>query len=207
MQLFYIFQLIGLRRSFRRLCCGIASALVLSLSVTPFARAEIYRYIDKNGVWHFTNINTDSRYRIFISSARKTPTEYIEEYGDIIRQASIRFGVDPRFIRAIIKAESAFDHTAVSREGAQGLMQLMPGTADDMAVKNTFDPEENIFGGTRYFSLLLKRFKNDKILALAAYNAGPETVESYNGMPPFPETKAFVKRVLDYYETYNSRAK
>ena len=86
-------------------------------------------------------------------------------------------------------------------------MQLMPGTADDMAVEDPFDPEENIFGGTRYFSLLLKRFKNDKILALAAYNAGPEAVEIHKGVPPFPETKAFVKRVMAYYETYNSNAK
>jgi len=178
----------------------------LSLTSTPL-RAEIYRYVDKNGVWHFTNIKTDRRYTIFISNTRKTPAEYIREFSGIIKQASKRFGIDAHFIKAIIKAESGFDHKAISSKGAQGLMQLMPGTADDMAVEDPFDPEENIFGGTRYFSLLLKRFKNDKILALAAYNAGPEAVESHNGVPPFPETKAFVERVMDYYETYNSNAK
>jgi soluble lytic murein transglycosylase-like protein len=87
------------------------------------------------------------------------------------------------------------------------LMQLMPETANAMEVANPFSPEENIFGGTRYFSLLLDRFKNDKILALAAYNAGPEAVETYGGIPPFPETKSFVAKVLDYYEDYRSSTK
>jgi soluble lytic murein transglycosylase-like protein len=175
--------------------------------ISPPLWAEIYRYVDKDGVWHFTNIKTDRRYSIFISGNRKTSAEYIKEFNGIIKQASKRFGIDAHFIRAIIKAESGFDHKATSSKGAQGLMQLMPGTADDMAVEDPFDPEANIFGGTRYFSLLLKRFKNDKILALAAYNAGPEAVESHKGVPPFPETKAFVKRVMAYYETYNSNAK
>jgi soluble lytic murein transglycosylase-like protein len=175
--------------------------------ISPPLWAEIYRYVDKDGVWHFTNIKTDRRYSIFISGNRKTSAEYIKEFNGIIKQASKRFGIDAHFIKAIIRAESGFDHKAISSKGAQGLMQLMPGTADDMAVEDPFDPEANIFGGTRYFSLLLKRFKNDKILALAAYNAGPEAVESHKGVPPFPETKAFVKRVMDYYETYNSNAK
>ncbi len=190
-----------------RISWGAALILVLSLFMSVTAWADIYRYVDKNGVWHFTNVKTDRRYTIFIRSSRKTPAEYIKEYSSIINQASKRFGIDAHFIRAIIKAESGFDHKATSSKGAQGLMQLMPGTANDMAVEDPFDPEENIFGGARYFSLLLKRFKNDKILALAAYNAGPEAVESYKGVPPFPETKAFVKRVMDYYETYNSKAK
>ena len=184
---------------------------VLFLAVLPFLCtplwADVYRYVDKDGVWHFTNIKSDKRYRIFIKSPQKNSVKFIAEYNDIIRQASKRFEIDPHFIRAIIKAESGFDHKATSSKGAQGLMQLMPGTANDMAVEDPFDPEENIFGGARYFSLLLKRFKNDKILALAGYNAGPEAVESYKGVPPFPETKAFVKRVMDYYETYNSKAK
>ena len=190
-----------------RISWGAALILALSLFMSITAWADVYRYVDKNGVWHFTNIKTDRRYTIYIRGTRRTPAEYIKEYSGIIKQASKRFGIDAHFIRAMIKAESGFDHKATSSKGAQGLMQLMPGTADNMAVEDPFDPEENIFGGTRYFSLLLKRFENDKILALAAYNAGPEAVELYKGVPPFPETKAFVKRVMDYYETYNSKAK
>jgi soluble lytic murein transglycosylase len=85
-------------------------------------------------------------------------------------------------------------------------MQLMPDTADAMEVKDPFDPKENILGGTRYISLLLKRFRNDKTLALAAYNAGPEVVESSRGIPPYPETKTFVKRVMNYYQSYNGES-
>ena len=190
-----------------RICRGAALILAFSLFANSTAWADVYRYVDKNGVWHFTNIKTNKRYSIFIKSPRKSSVKYIEEYSEIIRQASERFEIDPYLIRAIIKAESGFDHRAVSSKGAQGLMQLMPGTADDMAVSDPFNPEENIFGGTRYVSLLLKRFKNNMILALAAYNAGPETVKSFNGMPPFPETKEFVKQVMRYYETYQPKAK
>lgn len=166
--------------------------------------ADIYRYTDEKGVRHFTNIKTDVRYRLFIRSAKKTPLAYIKEYDYLISQASERFGVDPMLIKAVIKAESAFDYNAVSQKGAQGLMQLMPGTADEMMVEDPFDPEENIFGGTRYLSRLLKRFNNDTNLAVAAYNAGPENVDLHKGIPPFPETETFVKRVMDYYQKFNN---
>ncbi|MBW1909415.1 MAG: transglycosylase SLT domain-containing protein [Deltaproteobacteria bacterium] len=168
--------------------------------------ADVYRYVDKNGVWHFTNIKSDSRYRIYIRTARETPSEYIEKYGAMIKQASRRFGIEPSLIKAVIKAESDFDHRAVSHKGAQGLMQLMPNTAEAMDVDNPFNPEENIFGGTQYLSVLLKRFNNNKRLALAAYNAGPEKVESYRGVPPYKETRTFVKKVFHYYRLYNTRA-
>jgi len=186
-------------------------AAILTLAVSLYAdlpaQGEIYRYVDKNGVWHFTNIKTDSRYRIFVPSSRKALGKYLNDYGGIINQASTEFGIDPHFIRAVIKAESGFDHQAVSSKGAQGLMQLMPGTAGDMEVSDPFDPEDNIFGGVRYLSLLLKRFKDNKILALAAYNAGPNAVETYKGVPPFPETREFVKRVMEYYKIYQAKTK
>ena len=167
--------------------------------------ADIYRYRDKNGVWHFTNIKSDKRYKLYIRSYPKRSSDFIREYEGIIRQASRRFNVDPSLIKAVIKAESDFDHRAISRKGARGLMQLMPETAHAMEVGDPFNPEENIYGGTRYLSLLLDRFKNDKRLALAAYNAGPDSVEEYRGIPPFPETKVFVRRVLDYYQRYRDQ--
>lgn len=185
---------------------GAAVCLALIVFFSAPASADIYRYVDKNGVWHFTNIKSHSRYRLYIHTTRKTPFAYIKEYGHIIKQASSQFGLDPLLIKAVIKAESDFDHKAVSRKGAQGLMQLMPNTADAMDVENPFNPEENIFGGSRYLSLLLKRFKNNKRLALAAYNAGPERVAACQGIPPIAETRAFVKKVISYYRLYSAGA-
>ena len=182
-----------------------AAGLALSLFTVIPVSADIYRYVDKDGAWHFTNVRTDAQYKLYIKTPRKTPSKYIKEYEGIILQASRRFEVDVSLVKAIIKAESYFDHKAVSHKGAQGLMQLMPQTSDAMAVENPFDPEENIFGGTRYLSLLLKRFKNDKRLAVAAYNAGPERVETCNGIPPIAETERFVKKVMNYYQDYNSK--
>ena len=186
--------------------CSFSFCLALSLCTGTLVSADIYRYVDKNGVWHFTNIRTSSKYKLYIRTARKTPSEYIKKYDDVITRASRQFGVKSSLIKAVIKAESDFDHQAVSHKGAQGLMQLMPDTANEINVKDPFDPEENIFGGTWYLSQLLKRFNNDNKLALAAYNAGPERVEANQGVPPIPETKAFVKRVLDYYQSYNASA-
>jgi len=185
---------------------AISSAIGLSLvvGIWSLASADIYRYKDKDGVWHFTNIKKDARYHLYLRTSKKSPSQYIKEYEGIIDQATTRFSVDPALVKAVIKAESDFDERAVSNKGAQGLMQLMPETAGSMEVANPFDAEENIFGGTRYLGLLLERFKNDKNLALAAYNAGPEAVEAYAGVPPFPETRSFVAKVLNYYKEYKS---
>ena len=190
-----------------RLTVFLIMLLWLVIGLCLMVSADVYRYKDKNGVWHFTNVQKDTRYTLFIRSKDKKPSQYIEEYEGIIIQATRRFNVDPSLIKAVIKAESNFDQMAVSRKGAQGLMQLMPTTADDMEVSNPFNPEENIYGGTRYLSLLLKRFKQDKTLALAAYNAGPEAVEAHGGVPPFPETESFVAKVMDFHKEYASAEK
>ncbi len=168
------------------------------------ARADIYRYVDSEGVIHFSNVPCDTRYTIFIRTVKKDPARYIHDYEDIINKASGKFGVDRSLIKAVIKAESDFNHQAVSHKGAQGLMQLMPQTAQVLDVKDPFDPEANILGGTKYLSSLIKRFKGDIRLALAAYNAGPETVESYKDIPPFDETRGFVDRVLTYAGGYDA---
>ena len=190
-----------------RVIRAVVAGLALSLFFCIPVFADIYRYVDKDGVWHFTNVQTDVQYKLYIKTPRKTASAFIKEYEGIIRQASRRFGVDVSLVKAVIKAESDFDHRAVSQKGAQGLMQLMPQTSDAMAVGNPFDPEENIFGGTRYLSILLKRFKNDTRLALAAYNSGPDRVETHNGIPPIPETEKFVKKVMKYYQGYNTTIK
>jgi soluble lytic murein transglycosylase-like protein len=129
---------------------------------------------------------------------------HLGEYADVIRTASARYGVDEAFLRAIIHAESAFNPHALSAKGAQGLMQLMPGTAGDMGVADAFDADDNILGGARYLGLLLKTFDGDERLAAAAYNAGPGAVQRYHGVPPYAETEVYVQRVGELRKRYGS---
>lgn len=182
-------------------CCGVLLFIVLTGNMVF---ADIYKYVDEKGVSHYTNIKSDVRYKLYIKGRDEKPDVFIKEYGSIINQASEKFNLKPSLIKAVIKAESGFDHKAVSKKGAKGLMQLMPKTASEMKVADPYKPEENIFGGAKYLSSLMKKFKNNLEHALAAYNAGPEKVEEHNGIPPYSETKEFVKRVLDYLKEYES---
>jgi len=174
------------------------------LCSAPLSFADIYRFQDERGVWHFSNVRNDPRFKLYMRTPNhsKPASRYIRDYDEAITKASRQFRVEPSLIKAVIRAESDFDRKAVSRKGAQGLMQLMPNTAELMEVADPFDPEENILGGTRYLSLMLERFQNNLQLALAAYNAGPERVEQYKGIPPFSETRTFVERVLRFYDQY-----
>jgi soluble lytic murein transglycosylase-like protein len=122
----------------------------------------------------------------------------LEKYEEIITRAAKKFNVDKGIIKSIIAAESYANPKAVSRTGAKGLMQLMDKTADSLGVKNSFDPEENIMGGTKFIKHLLKKYESID-LALAAYNAGPSNVEKYNGVPPFKETQNYIKRIKQFY--------
>jgi soluble lytic murein transglycosylase len=171
---------------------------------------EVYQYVDKEGIIHFTNVPSDPRYKP--RSLSRLPNFPPERYGywdfhNTIETAAYRHGVDPLLVRAIIKTESDFDPYAVSNKGAQGLMQLMPPTALTLSVQNPFDPVENITGGVRYLRYLLNLFDNNLILALAAYNAGEGSVQKYNTIPPFEETRDYVTKVLKSYKQYLQRGK
>jgi len=181
-------------------CAGLIAIFFLSN-----AEADIFRFRDKEGVWHFSNTQSDARYRLYIRTRGIGGKQYIKEYEDVIRKAAEQFSIEVNLIKAIIKAESSFDPDAISESGAQGLMQLMPDTANDMKVNDPFDPEENIFGGTRYLSLLLQRFNQDKRLAIAAYNVGPTTVTRHNAVPPIPQTRRFVEKVMRFYREFNEK--
>lgn len=136
-----------------------------------------------------------------------TPTEKSEKrvrtFDQIIDAASKKYGVDKKLIKSVILTESAGNSKAVSSAKAKGLMQLMDGTAKDMGVKNSFDPKQNIMGGTKYLSKLIKKYDGDLKLSLAAYNAGPGNVDKHKGIPPFNETKTYVTRVLGYLNYLN----
>lgn len=179
------------------------AAILLVPAVRP-VYADIYRYVDEDGVIHFSNVPTHYRYRLYISETKLDYQAYFDRYDNIIITASLKHGIDSSLIKAVIRAESDFDKHAVSSKGAQGLMQLMPETAKDLAVKDSFDPQENIHAGVRYLKRQLNNFRNDVPLALAAYNAGENAVRRYgHRIPPYKETRTFVDRVLRYWDEFN----
>jgi soluble lytic murein transglycosylase len=178
-------------------------AVGLAALSTP-ARADIYRFIDRNGVMHFTNAPTSGKYKFYLREPRPTRPApgSPDRYDVIIADAARRHGVPTALIKAVIKAESDFDPQAVSRRGALGLMQIMPVNLEILEVADPFNPQENIMGGVRYLKAMLERFDQDLQLALAAYNAGPGVVEQYRAIPPFPETRHYIQKVLRFYRLF-----
>lgn len=193
------------------------------------ARADIYRCKRPDGTQHYTNIREPGRRcqlvvrgskkaRPKASASKKSsgtkpssrshpkdPARY-SRYNGLIGEAARLYQLPESFIRAVMRVESDFNPTVVSRAGAMGLMQLMPRTARSMGVSDPFDARQNIHGGARYLRLLANRFKGDLVLTVAAYNAGQGAVEKYDGIPPYKETQRYVRRVLKHYYAYRAES-
>ena len=185
---------------------GFLGALLTLITAVSSVHADIYMYIDANGVMHFTNTPTSNEheYKVYIKEKTSVSGKFYatNKYDHFISDAAEQTGVDSHLLKAMIKAESDFDPRAISRKGAMGLMQIMPENFKMLDLQNPFDPWENIKAGARYFQQLYKRFNGQLALSLAAYNAGPTAVDYYKTIPPYQETEEYVRRVLRYYRTF-----
>lgn len=202
-------------------------AFFIVFFVAPVGEAAIYSYRDEKGRLFLTDSPPNSKYQIVVTSRKNragpddpnAPAQAVSEmvpqkvllpndetYSPYINRAAKATAVDPYLIKAIIKVESDFDPRVLSSKGAQGLMQLIPSTARLVGCKDAFDPADNIMGGTRYLKMMLERFGGQLDLALASYNAGPGRVDQYNGIPPFRETRNYVKKVKHYFHLFRSGA-
>ncbi len=185
----------------------VVGVCLLLLPAGPVS-AHIYHYVDRDGVHHFTNTPTDPNYILYMkeesrkSGAGENTIYDSGTYDPIIRKAGARHGLEFSLIKAVIRVESGFNPRAISKKGARGLMQIMPENCQDLSVADPFDPSQNIMAGTLYLKRLLKRYKNKLSLALAAYNAGPTAVDKYKRIPPYKETKAYVRKVMAFYSQY-----
>jgi soluble lytic murein transglycosylase-like protein len=203
----------------RSATASVPSAPIVADPASRILRGAVYRIVRADGSIEYTNLSpsggkgsTITRLFTYIATCAAcnlhSPIHWgsvalnLTAYADTIHAASIQYGVDEAFLRAIIHAESAFNPNALSIKGAQGLMQLMPHTASDMGVLDAFNSDQNIRGGARYLGLLLQDFNGDERLAAAAYNAGPGAVQRYNGVPPYAETQVYVERVQSLRKRY-----
>jgi soluble lytic murein transglycosylase-like protein len=186
------------------------------------ARADIYQWVDAEGVMHYTNVRPRGvrNLRVVVTGdhdgperrsaavdrvpARDHSPDRYSRFDPHIREAAGLYQLPEAFIRAVMRVESDFDPNVVSRVGAMGLMQLMPGTAAGMGVRDPFDARENILGGVRYLRLLANGFNGDLVLTIAAYNAGEGAVMRYGGVPPYDETRRYVQNVLRYYYAFRA---
>lgn len=197
----------------RLFCCWSAICGAL-LGPALAGEGEVYTYVDAEGVAHFTNVpGGEVKYRrldvaqgkkaaVAIPAKNSPQKEMPAEYDEHVREAEKLYGLPAELIRAVMAVESRYDRHAVSRAGAQGLMQLMPETCQLLRVSDPFDPRQNILGGARYLKMLLESLGHDLELALAAYNAGLKRVTGKMAVPAIAETKNYVRRVLGLYDLF-----
>ena len=190
----------------------LSCVFILSFLLWPVVSgADIYRYVDGDGVVHFSNTQPDGKFTLYLREAPKVAPRarasslpgdiWMSGYVDRVSRAN---DLPPALVRAIIKAESNGRRDAVSRKGAEGMMQLMPLTSKRLRVDDPFDPIENIEGGIKYIKELLVAFEGNLTNAVAAYNAGPAAVRKYGGVPPYQETRLYVRRVMELYRQYSA---
>lgn len=197
-------------------------ALLLGFTASATAHGDIYRYVDKDGTIHFSNTSKKgaivarkgaaskrkpSRSHQIRKARRQRAAKNVHRYDAYIREAASLYQIPGELIQAVIQVESGFDPGAVSHANARGLMQLIPATAERMLVNDSFDPRQNILGGTRYLRVLANLFNGNLRLTLAAYNAGENAVIRHKGIPPYEETQNYVGKVLDYYNLYRGQSR
>ena len=204
-------------RRFAHSWLPLATLLCLLPAPAMAASGDVYVYREPGGTRLFTDRKPLGADYVFIAKYGR-PTAVLSckgltkaaldarqrGYAETIEKYARLHGVDPALVSAVMRVESCFDPKAVSRVGARGLMQLMPATASQLGVLDSFDATQNIAGGVNYLGQMLRRFNNDVKLALAAYNAGPGAVDRYKGIPPFKETQAYVIKVKTHYDHYRS---
>jgi soluble lytic murein transglycosylase-like protein len=209
----------------------VLATLLVALHVAAGpAAAQVYSFRDRSGTQHFTNVPSDNRFRAMpmqnahvitrlpysgrandlagaprgdaLARADRIWSAPPADLEKMIDRTAQRYGVETALVHAVVRAESDFDHLAISSSGAQGLMQLMPGTASEVGVRNAFKPDENLDGGVYYLRQLLDRFGGNTQLAVAGYNAGPGAVERFGGVPPYSETIEYLQRVFRFRQEY-----
>jgi soluble lytic murein transglycosylase-like protein len=199
-----------------------SALLGLLLAPASSAAADLYSYVDADGVIHFSNAPSERSYRRIGTFGPKPTAERLrvarrearapgkrlrsfEDYEAHVRAAAAKYSLPVELLRAVMHAESNYDPQALSHAGAMGLMQLMPATASEMAVTDAWDPKQNIDGGARYLRILANLYDGDVVKTVAAYNAGPEAVRRARGVPNIPETQQYVRKVVALYQNFRER--
>jgi soluble lytic murein transglycosylase-like protein len=185
----------------------VASLFIVAIAAPAvLADGELYGYVSSTGTVHVTNVPTDQRFGEITLKPRYHAAVSDQELEEAVIRYAREYRLSPALLLAVIRAESSFDPTVISKAGAVGLMQLIPETAIRHGVRNLYDTRDNIGGGARHLRYLLDRFHGNIRLALAAYNAGERKVDRYRQIPPFKETQLYVKKVMGYYRDYRSQA-